>query len=129
MTRTPQFAGETGGNPENRAFWDSCRQGRLMLRRCSACGRTHWYPRPICPHCGGDTDWFEASGRGAVYAFSVMERAAEPYAIAYVTLAEGPRMLTGIVGCDFGAIAIGMAVRVVFTPTANGPAVPMFTPA
>ena len=30
-----------------------------------------------------------------------MRRAPVPYAMAYVTLAEGPRMVTNIVDCDF----------------------------
>ena len=33
-----------------------------------------------------------------------MRRAAEPYAIAYVTLAEGPTMMTNIVDCDLDAM-------------------------
>ena len=40
-----------------------------------------------------------------------MRRAPEPYVIAYVTLAEGPTMLTSLVECDFDALAIGQAVR------------------
>ncbi|MGH7102311.1 MAG: Zn-ribbon domain-containing OB-fold protein [Acetobacteraceae bacterium] len=57
-----------------------------------------------------------------------MQRAPVPYAIAYVTLQEGPTMLTNIVDCDFNALRIGMNVRLVFKPTAGGAALPMFTP-
>lgn len=58
-----------------------------------------------------------------------MRRVPEPYAIAYMTLEEGPTMMTNIVDCDLDAIRIGQPVRVVFTPTDGGPPVPMFTPA
>ena len=59
-----------------------------------------------------------------------MRRAPVPYAIAYVTLDEGPTMMTNIVDCDLDAIRIGQAVRVVFKPTEDGgPPVPMFSPA
>ena len=51
-----------------------------------------------------------------------------PYAIAYVTLAEGPTMMTNIVDCDLDKIRIGQPVRLVFKPTDGGPPVPMFTP-
>ena len=58
-----------------------------------------------------------------------MRRVKEPYAIAHVTLAEGPTMLTNIVDCDFDTLAIGQPVHVVFQETENGPPVPMFKPA
>ena len=50
-------------------------------------------------------------------------------AIAYVTLAEGPAMLTNIVECDFDALRVGQNVNVVFHDSENGPPVPMFKPA
>ena len=57
-----------------------------------------------------------------------MRRAPVPYAIAYVTLDEGPTMMTNIVDCDLDKIKIGQAVRLVFKPSEGGPPVPMFTP-
>jgi hypothetical protein len=114
--------------PDTEAFWKAAAEGKLMLRRCSACQKTHWYPRPICPHCFGDApDWFEAAGTGTIYTYSIMRRVPEPYAIAYVTLAEGPTMMTNIVGCDLDAIRIGLAVKLVWMPTEGGPPVPCFT--
>jgi uncharacterized OB-fold protein len=71
----------------------------------------------------------EASGHGTIYSYSVFRRAPIPYVIAYVTLAEGPTMMTNIVDCDLDAIRIGQAVRVAFKPTDGGPPVPMFAPA
>jgi uncharacterized OB-fold protein len=58
-----------------------------------------------------------------------MKRAEVPYAIAYVTLEEGPTMITNIVDCDLDAIRIGQKVAVSFKPTEGGPPVPMFAPA
>ena len=117
-------------NPETRPFWDAAAAGRLLLKRCAACTQPHHYPRVIGPFCGSDrTEWTEATGRGTVYSYSVFRRAPIPYAIAYVTLAEGVTMMTNIVDCDLDAIRIGQPVRVVFNPTEGGPPVPMFTPA
>jgi uncharacterized OB-fold protein len=116
-------------NPETKPFWDAAREGRFLVPFCAACGRAHWYPRAICPFCAGDkVEWREASGKGTIYTFSVMRRVKEPYAIAHVTLAEGPTMLTNIVNCDFDKLHIGQPVAVVFQETEGGPPVPMFKP-
>ena len=117
-------------NPETQQFWDAAARGTLLVKQCIACGEAHHYPRAICPFCGSDrTEWTEASGLGTIYSYSVFRRAPAPYAIAYVTLAEGPTMMTNIVDCDLDAIRIGQAVRVAFKPTEDGPPVPMFSPA
>jgi uncharacterized OB-fold protein len=116
--------------PETKPFWDAAAQGRLMIKYCTACHQPHHYPRSICPFCGSDaTEWRPASGRGTIYTYSIMRRVPEPYAIAYVTLEEGPTMMTNIVDCDLDSVRIGQAVRVVFKPTDGGPPVPMFAPA
>ena len=115
--------------PETRPYWDAAADGRLMIKKCTACGQVHHYPRSICPFCGSDrTEWLPASGRGTIYSFSVMRRVPVPYAIAYVTLEEGVTMMTNIVDCDLDVIRIGQSVRVVFKPTEGGPPVPMFAP-
>ncbi len=116
-------------NVETQAFCNAARERRFVVPTCGACGKAHWYPRAICPFCGSDKiEWRAASGRGQIYSYSVMRRAKEPYAIAYVTLAEGPAMLTNIVECDCNALRVGQAVSVVFHDTDGGPPVPMFRP-
>ena len=117
-------------NPETVDYWAAAREGRLLIKRCQACGEVHYYPRAHCPFCFSDrTEWLPCSGRGTIYSFSVMRRAAVPYALAYVTLDEGPTMLTNIVDCDFDALQIGQRVRLVFKPSEDGQPVPMFEPA
>jgi uncharacterized OB-fold protein len=116
-------------NPETKAFWDAARQGKLMLKKCLACGQIHYYPRALCPYCLSErTEWLAASGRGSVYSYSVMRRAPVPYAIAYVSLEEGVTIMTNLVDCDFDKIRISQKVRLVFKPTDGGPPVAMFTP-
>ena len=117
-------------NPETEPFWEGTKGGRFMLRYCGDCGKTHWYPRAICPHCFSDSsEWRRASGRGKIYTYSVMRRAAVPYAIAYVTLEEGPRMITNLVDCVLDPLAVGQDVELVFKQSEGGYAVPMFKPA
>jgi uncharacterized protein len=117
-------------SPETKDYWDAAAKGQLLVRKCTACGEAHHYPRTICPFCFSDkTEWITASGKGVIYSYSVMRRAPVPYVIAYVTLAEGPTMMTNIVDCDFDRLKIGQEVKVVFKPTDGGPPLPMFTPA
>ena len=116
-------------NAENQPFFDGARAGKLLLKRCAACGELHYYPRAICPFCASErTEWVAAQGRGRIYSFSVMRRVAEPYAIAYVTLDEGVTMLTNLVDCDLERLRIGDPVQLVFKPAAGGEMIPMFTP-
>lgn len=116
-------------NPETAAFWEATKDGKLMLRHCGDCGKTHWYPRAICPYCFSDkSEWREASGRGTIYTFSVTRRADPPYAIAYVTLEEGPTMITNLVDCSFDDLTVGRSVELTFKQSEGGFAVPMFKP-
>jgi uncharacterized OB-fold protein len=110
-------------------FWRAARQGLLYLRKCIQCSEVHWYPRPVCPFCHGDTEWVPASGMGTLYSVSVTRRAGPiPYAIAYVTLDERVTMLTNIVDCDLDALRIGQRVKVCFKSAEGGARIPMFTP-
>ena len=114
--------------PETEAYWESAGKGVLLVKRCRSCGEAHHFPRAICPFCFSDlTEWQQASGKGVIYSFSVMRRAPIPYVIAYVTLEEGPTMMTNIIGCDFDAVAIGKRVNLVPGPGDDGPLIPMFT--
>ena len=117
-------------NPETKVFWEAAARGRLLVPKCTSCGRFHWYPRRVCPHCGSTTiEMHMAKGAGEVYSYSVMRRAKVPYAIAYVRLTEGATMMTNIVDCDFDDIRIGMPVKLVFRNSPEGYPLPMFTKA
>lgn len=118
-------------DPESQPFWDAAKEGQFLVRHCTDCNRAHWFPRAICPMCGSArTEFRPGSGKGTIYTWTVMRRAPEPYAVAYVELEEGPRMLTNIVDCDLNGLAIGQAVELVWVPTAEGaPPMPCFRPA
>jgi len=117
-------------NAETSAYWSAAEEGKLLVKYCNACGQYHAYPRSLCPFCFSDqTEWRTASGKGTLYSYSVMRRAPVPYAIAYVTLEEGPSMMTNIVDADFDALRCGQSVTLVFKPAEGGTPVPMFAPA
>ena len=72
--------------------------------------------------------WEESSGEGTIYTFSQMRKSASgPYAIGYVTLREGPSLLTNFVDCDMEKLKIGQRVKVTFKATDGAP-LPFFTP-
>jgi uncharacterized protein len=120
-----------------RPWWDAVAEGRLLIMRCSTCGEAHFYPRPFCPRCGADTvAWEDASGDATLYTWSVVHQndlppfnERVPYVAAVVDLAEGPRMMTNVVGCEFDDLQVGMALRVDFTDVGDGFHVPVFRPA
>lgn len=118
-------------NPENERYFEAARNGKLLVGKCDDCGATHFYPRPLCPHCFSErTEWVPAKGSGVIYTYSTMRRGVPvPYTIAYVTLDEGVSMMTNIVDCDPDTLKIGDRVKLVFKPAEDGTSVPMFTPA
>jgi len=118
-------------NAENQPFFEAAAQGRLLIKKCAACGEHHYYPRALCPHCFSErTEWVESRGTGTIYSYSVLRRGVPvPYCIAYVTLDEGVTMLTNIVDCDLDSVRIGQKVKLAFKPSDGGAPVPMFAPA
>jgi len=117
-------------NPESKPFWDAAADGKLMLKHCTACGEKHYYPRSICPSCGSDkTEWFQSSGKGAIYTLSTMRRGANaPYTLAWVMLDDGPAMVTNIDTDNHDALAIDQRVIVKFVASDGGAPYPLFTP-
>lgn len=122
-------------------YWDAAADGQLLIRRCGGCGKAHHYPREFCPHCWSeDVTWERASGAATLYTWSVVHRndlppfgSRVPYVAAVVDLAEGPRMMTEIVGAGEDELRIGMAVEVAFreggvegAEGAEGVTVPVF---
>jgi uncharacterized OB-fold protein len=116
---------------ETKPFWDAAAEGRFLIKRCTACEKPFWYPRNMCPHCmSSATEWVESPGEGVVYTFSIMRRSPTgPYALGYVTLDEGPAVLTNFVDVTPEDLKIGMRVKVKFQPTeGGGPPAPVFGP-
>jgi uncharacterized protein len=123
--------------PETQPFWAGCARGELLLQRCTDCGKPYFYPRPICPECGStNVEWFKASGRATLHSYVINHRPAHgfehdgPYAIAVVQLAEGPRMMTNIVGVPNTPeeLILDMELQVTFTERGEI-SLPVFMPA
>jgi uncharacterized OB-fold protein len=116
-------------NPETEPFWAAAKEGKFLLPVCVDTGKAFWYPRQVSPFTLGKVEWKESKGLGTIYSVSVMKRAQPVYAIAYVTLDDGPTMMTNIVDCDFDKLAIGQRVQMTWKPAEDGTPYPQFKPA
>jgi uncharacterized OB-fold protein len=107
------------------------REGRFMIQRSRGSGDHVFYPRLAAPGAGrADLEWVEATGEGTVYSTTVV-RNREPaadYNVALVELAEGPRLMSRVIGLDPPAVSIGLKVRARIVELDGGPAV-VFEPA
>ena len=80
--------------------------------RCQACAEPVAYPWPACPECGGPVVAAEFGPDGVVWSATVVRipvaDRTPPYALAYVDLDDGPRVLAHL---DDVAPAVGARVR------------------
>lgn len=117
-------------------FWEGCREHRLRIQHCSACGTPRFPARRHCAECGSDaSNWADVSGKGTVYSWIVVNHpvprevfASEvPYVVALVELDEGVRMPTNIIDIPSDRIEAEMPVEVTFVEL-EGTVLPRFRP-
>ncbi|MBL6690584.1 MAG: OB-fold domain-containing protein [Pseudomonadales bacterium] len=106
---------------DTQAFWQATKTKEFKYQQCSSCGTVVWYPRAHCTGCtSGKLEWKTASGRATVYSYSVVRQSYHPffrnlvpYAVAWIDLEEGPRILSNVVGVDdpLNDVSIGQAVE------------------
>jgi hypothetical protein len=123
--------------PDTREFWEATQRRELRYQQCDDCGTVVWHPRRHCTGCtSGHLSWHTASGQGAIYTFSVVRqsyhpffRTQVPYAVAWIDLDEGPRLLSNIVGVTDPArdLACGQRVQVEWEPH-EALNIPLFRP-
>ena len=96
-------------------YLDKLAAGRFEIQRCAGCGKHVFYPRVLCPHCGGERlDWVAPSGRGTVYSTTIVRRKPADggdYNVCLVDLAEGPRMMSRVASVAPDQVKIGMVVQ------------------
>ena len=121
-------------------FWEATKRHELTYQTCNRCQEVIFYPRRHCTACGSsDTSWHVSKGEGTVYTFSVIMQSRNPafkelgpYAVAYVDLDEGFRIMTNIVGIQdpTSDIQCGMRVKLRWEDQGDGEvSLPMFEPA
>jgi len=116
----------------NKAYWQGCQQGELRLQSCQSCGAVQFYPRIVCSQCQHDQlDWQVASGLGRVASFTIMHHAVSadyptPLVAALIDLAEGPRLMSHVVGDEALTVQVGDIVRVRFEDWGDEMMLPVF---
>lgn len=122
--------------PETEHYWEGTRAHELRLQRCSRCAQTYFPPRPFCPACASrEVEIVVASGRATLHSYVINQRPTPgfdaPYSIAVVELAEGPRLMTNIVGCEQTreALRLDMDLEVVFEECSDEITLALFRPA
>ena len=122
--------------PENAPFWEGCRNGHLLLQRCTGCAAWRYPPASVCPRCGSlEVRWSPVSRRGTIYSFVVYHRAFHPasaaeipYVVALVDLGEGVRMVMRVAKCPVASVTIDMEGRIELQKVTEELWVPVFVP-
>jgi uncharacterized OB-fold protein len=126
--------------PDTAPFWEATKRHELVYQVCNTTGKVVFYPRRCCADCpSGESTWRVSKGLGTVYTFTVIMQSRHPafaplgpYAVAYVDLDEGFRMMTNIVGVQDPTkdIQCGMRVKLRWEDQGEGEvSLPMFEPA
>lgn len=125
--------------PDTQPFWEATKRHELTYQTCNACNTVIFYPRRHCTACGStETTRHVSKGEGTVYTFSVVVQSRHPafaelgpYAIGYIDLDEGFRIMSNIVnvGDPIHDISCGMRVKVTWEDQGEGDvSLPMFEP-
>lgn len=116
-------------------FWLGCADRTLQFQRCASCSAADFPPAEHCRQClSTELRWEASLGRGVVYSWTVVYRAATPvfetpYAPAIVTLSEGYQMMTNVIGTTPSQLRVGLPVQVDFREVGDGLWLPYFRPA
>lgn len=120
---------------DSESWWAAIQNRTLLVNSCRSCHRPSLYVRPFCPHCWGeDVEQTPASGLGRLYTWSEVHQNAAPftdqtpYVAAMVDLAEGPRVMTVIEGCEATELEADMELEVSFRVADDGFQIPIFRP-
>ncbi len=118
-------------------FFEAAAVGRLMIKRCTTCGRA--LP-PQARRCtdSDELSWETASGAAVLVTWAVDHVPPLDHELAspdgrtstfgIVELDEGPWLQVPIVGCEPSSLAVGIAMHATFIRPGDGEALPAFTP-
>jgi uncharacterized protein len=124
----------TLANGDSQEYFAAAKEGRLTFQKCNRCDAVQFPPRHHCTTCWeADLAWIDSTGKGKVETFTIVRRAPlpayadkVPYFIAAINVAEGPRMITTLVGEDALDVQIGDTVAVTFEQGKDGDTLPVF---
>lgn len=114
----------------DRPMWDSIRERRWALQCCRSCGKFRYPPAPNCPECLSlDYEWKPLSGIGKIISWVIFHRKylpeyEPPYNVVAVQLAEGPIVVSNLVGTEPQGSWIDQLVHVAYVPDGAGNLLP-----
>ena len=103
-------------------YWDSVKEHRVKVQKCSGCGALRYVPKEICNKClSTEFVWAPVRPTGEVYTYAVIHRAptaayqAEvPYAVVHVAMDDGFRMIARMINTPADSVRIGQRVKVAY---------------
>ena len=115
-------------------YWEAAKNHEFKLQKCDECGHIWFPPSVCCPQCLSERfTWTTMSGRGRIWSWIDMWQMyyrgfldERPYAVAYVELEEGPRLMSSIVGMVGSELRVGMPLEVVFDDVTDEITLPKF---
>ena len=107
---------------DTKAYWDGCREHKLMVQKCKTCGRLRIPASYVCQNClSTETELVEMKPEGTLYSFVVMHRAFHPsvqdkvpYIVATIDLSEDVRILANMFDVDPDELKCGAEVTIDF---------------
>lgn len=141
---------------DHRGYFEAAAAGRLVVQRCSDCGRLRGQIGASCPFCTAlGWEWSEVAGTGVIHSYQIVTQAVHPafadwvpYPVVLVELDEqrgvpwrgaaedeyvSVRKIMNLVRPDDPTspeqehkVAIGLRVQVCFIDLGEGLAVPQF---
>ncbi len=113
-------------NKVDAPYWTAAAAGKLVLQKCSQCGKVQFFPRVVCVDCFGELTWIEAKGTGNIHSFTLVRvprnpafKDETPIYYINVILDEGVIIESKLVGEKKERVKLGDKVKVVFQQTHN----------
>ena len=89
--------------------------GRFLIQRCAGCRKHVYFPRELCPHCGGPAlEWAQPQGGGTVYAVTTVWRKPADGGnlnVSLIDLDEGVRLMSRVDNLPADQVRIGQRVK------------------
>lgn len=106
---------------DTRDFWLATKDKKFTYQKCDDCSEVIFYPKSHCTGCTGtNLSWQTSQGKGTVYSFSVVRqsyhpffRNKTPYAVAWIDMDEGPRILSNVIGVEDPLTEVKIGQKVV----------------
>ena len=123
---------------DTKDFWAGCKEHKLLIPKCTECGRYVFPPGPMCPECQSTKfENEEVEGKGVIYNWIIVNYSPHPefvgdvpYAVIWVELDAPKRIILcgNIKECKNEDICAGMPVEVVFDDVTPETTLPQWKP-